>query len=62
MAALPETPRFQNPLRAVPSVLGLVARLAPLRGRLRADANPLDLEALLRLDPLAVRSALRAVA
>lgn len=62
MAALPETPRFQNPLRAVPSVLGLVARLAPLRGRLRADANPLDLEALLRLDPLAVLSALRAVA
>ncbi len=61
MSATPEVPRFANPLRALPSLLGSPAHAAALRERLRPDAEAGDIAALLRLDPLALLGALRAM-
>jgi len=62
VSAPSEVPKYTNPLRALPSVLGLSARAATLRGRLRPDGDPSEVESLLRLDPLALLGALRTMA
>jgi diguanylate cyclase (GGDEF)-like protein len=59
VSAPPDSPKFQNPLRALPSVLGMPARQAEWHTRLHPDADSPDLDALLRLDPLAMLGALR---
>jgi diguanylate cyclase (GGDEF)-like protein len=62
VSAPSEVPRYANPLRALPSVLGVPTHAAILSGRLRHDGAATEVETLLRLDPLALLGALRTMA
>lgn len=61
MSAPSEVPRYANPLRALPSLLGTPSCADTLRDRLRPGAAAAEVETLLRLDPLALLGALRAM-